>query len=318
MLSGLLAHPVAFNSLILLASLFVIYKSADLLVLGISDYARKLGLSDAIIGMVVVAMAASLPEIVSALTGFANNQVNIGIGTILGTNMVHAAFALGALTFLTKKIRLKKTIFSRQRLLLWLILMLPFVLATIGEELSRIDGTILIAAFLLYLTLLWKKEGTLGKLKKNVKLKTIWRDATIFLGCLLALMLSGKWLVFSAINIAHAFSIPAYFIALTIIGIGTTLPDIAVELRAINKHPSIGMGDLLGSLMIELLLFFGIVALISPIPLAHAGNALFFLATAISLLVLWLDQELTWKHGLAFLTLYFLFLAIEIWKVTQT
>ncbi|HLC32907.1 MAG TPA: sodium:calcium antiporter [Candidatus Nanoarchaeia archaeon] len=316
---AILAHPLVFNLLVLLASLFVLYKAADLLVFGISDYAKRLGLSDAIIGLVVVAMAASAPEIISALTGFLSGETGVGYGTILGTNMIHAAFALGLLALMCGKLTIEKSIFTRERLFLWIALMLPFVLAVLGRELSRIDGAILVLAFIIYLVNLWRAEGTLGKLKKNVRLQNIWKDAFIFLGCLAALMLSGRWLVFSAVNLAYYFSIPAYFVALTVIGIATTLPDMAVEFRAEKrKHASLGMGDLLGSLAIELLLFFGIVALISPIEidLYEAGNALFFLAASITLLIFWLKKKtLSWKHGLVFLGLYAVFLAVEIWRI---
>ncbi len=158
-------NPLMFNALILLASLFILYKSADLLVYGISDYAKKLGLSDAIIGIVVVATAASAPEMISALTGFSSGETSIGYGTILGTNLVHSAFAIGILALLSKKIKLEKGVFDKERLFLWAILMLPFVLAIIGKELSRTDGAILVSAFLLYLINLWRTEGTLGKIK---------------------------------------------------------------------------------------------------------------------------------------------------------
>jgi cation:H+ antiporter len=313
-----LAHPLIFNGIVLIASLYILFKSADLLVYGISRYAHRLGLSDAIIGLVVVAMAASAPEIISSLTGFLTGFESIGFGTIIGTNMVHAAFALGVLAIIGKKISLEPSIFTRQRLVMWIALMLPFVLALDGE-LSRADGIIMIAAFAAYLLKLWQMEGTLGKVRKNVQLKTLWRDAFIFLGCFVALMLAGRWLVFSSVQIANYFNLPSYFIALTVIGIGTTIPDIAIELKSLFKaHASIGLGDLLGSLIIELLLFFGLVALFKPITvdLAQAANALFFLALAITLMMFWMNKkELTWKHGMAFISIYALFLIIEIYKV---
>lgn len=317
-LPAFLAHPLAFNIPVLAASLYILFKSADLLVDGISDYAKKLGLSDAIIGMVVVAMAASAPEIISSLSGFLSGSSSVGYGAILGSNMIHAAFALGLVTVLGKKIALEPTIFTKERIPMWIALMLPFILALDGE-LSRPDGAILLIAFCAYLLNLWRIEGTFGRIKKNVPLKTIWRDAVIFLGCFVALLLSGKWLVFSSIQIGRYFGVPEYFVALMIIGIGTTLPDIAVELKALGKkHAQVGLGDLTGSLIIELLLFFGLVALVHPIKvdLGQAANALFFLALSITLMMFLMKRkELTWKHGVAFLTLFAVFFIIELAKV---
>jgi cation:H+ antiporter len=318
MLEWFFGNPVLFHSVIVLASLFVLFKAADYLVEGISDYAKKLGLSDAIIGLVVVAMAASSPEIISSLTGFLSGQGAVGFGTIIGSNMVHVGFALGILALLGRRTSLEAGIFSRHKLLMWAALMLPLLLALDGV-LSRVDGVLLLSAFCLYLMHLWRLEGTLGKIKKNVKLETIWRDVFIFLGCLTAILLAGRWLVISAVELAHASGIPTYFIALTVIGIGTTMPDIAVELRSVFRaHAAIGLGDLLGSLMIELLLFFGIVSIIRPmdVKVATVVNAFFFLALSITTMMLILrNKVLTWKHGFLFLGYYAAFIMIEIWKI---
>jgi len=313
-----LAHPVLFNGIVIAASFYILFKSADLIVFGISDYAKKLGLSDAIIGLVVVAMAASAPEIISSVTGFLTGQASVGFGAILGSNMVHVGFALGLLCLLGRKIKLEPNIFTKKRLLMWVLLMLPFLLALDGM-LSRSDGALLLIGFCFYIGMLWKIEGTMGKIKKNVQLKNIWRDALIFLLALAALLLAGRWLVFSSIQIAAYYNIPAYFIALTVIGIGTTIPDFAVEIKSLFKaHPGIGLGDLLGSLLIELLLFFGIVALFKPITVnvMQVLNALIFLVALITIIMFLMNRkELTWKHGLFFMSCYALFLAIEIFKI---
>jgi cation:H+ antiporter len=319
MLDWLFANPLLFHSLIIILSLFVLFKAADLLVDGISGYAKKLGLSDALIGLVVVAMAASSPEIISSLTGFLGGHGSVGFGTIIGANMVHVGFALGILALVGGRRPLEAGIFSRHKLVMWAALMLPLLLALDGQ-LSRVDGVLLVAAFVLYLVNVWRIEGTLGKLKKNVKLKTLWRDAAVFLGCLVAILLAGRWLVVSSVGLAEAFSIPAYFIALTIIGIGTTMPDIAVELKALFKeHSGIGLGDLLGSLTIELLLFFGIISIIQPLQVnvPTVLNAFIFLALSITTLMLLMRKnELNWKHGILFLGYYLAFIGIEIWKIT--
>jgi len=313
-----LAHPIVFNTIMLIASLYILFKSADLIVYGISNYAKRLGLSDAIIGLVVVAMAASAPEIISSLTGFMAGQTSMGFGAILGSNMVHAALLLGLLCIIAKKIKLEPNIFTKNRFIMWVALMLPFVLSLDGM-LSRADGFILIAAFTAYLLKLWKLEGTLGKIKKKVKLKHLWRDVVIFLGASVALILAGRWLVFSSIQISNFFKIPPYFIALTVIGVGATIPDFAVEIKALaKKHTSIGLGDLLGSLIIELLLFFGIVALIKPITidLVQVMWSFIFLAMSITLIMFWMNKKyLTRKHGLILLGIYALFMMIEIIKI---
>jgi cation:H+ antiporter len=319
MLEWFFGNPTLFHSVVILVSLFIMFKAADLLVEGISDYAHKLGLSEAIIGLVVVAMAASAPEIVSSVTGFMSGQENVGFGAILGTNMVHVGFALGLLALIGRKTKLEAGLFSKNKLMMWAALMLPLLLGLDGE-ISRVDGVLLLVAFGLYLMNLWRMEGTLGRMKKNVQLRSIWKDAFIFVGCLVAILLAGRWLVFSSVNLANSFNIPPYFIALTIIGIGATMPDIAVELRSIlREHEAVGLGDLLGSLMIEFLLFFGIMALISPLKVNVSTilNAFIFLAISISTLMIILrGKYLTWKHGLLFMAYFAAFLAIEIWKIT--
>ncbi len=313
-----LQQPIVFNILVLLASVFILFKSADYLIVGISNYARKLGLSDAIMGLLVVAFAASLPEMIAAIAGFAED-VAVGFGAILGSNMVHAGLALGFLALFAKKIPIGKSIFQKNKILIWLLLMLPFVLLIIDGELGRIDGVILILAFLLYIGRLIYLEGKTGKVKKRVKIKLFWKDVIIFLGALVALILAGRYLVFSSINLAHEFGVPAYFISLTVIAIGATIPDLAVEIKSVlKKHSHIGLGDLIGSLMIELLLFFGIVALINPITvnLMTVLNALIFLIISITAIMIFMrGKAITWKHGLFLLALYAVFIIIEIVKV---
>lgn len=310
--------PLLFNLFILAASLYILYKSADLIVFGISEYARKLGLSDAIIGLIVIAIAASSPEITSSLMGFLGNRTDIGFGAILGSNLVHVGLALGIISLVGKKVELEPTIFTKQKLFMWSVLMLPLLLALDGQ-LSRSDGIVLVIAFGLYIARLWRIEGTLGRLKKDIKFTTIWRDVFVFLGSFAALLLAGKYLVFSSVNIGYLLGLPSYLMALTIIGIGTTIPDLTIELRALfRQRASIGIGDLLGSLIIEIVLYLGIISIIKPITIDTTLilNALIFLAiTTSSVMLLMRGKEINWKHGLVFIALYLIFILIELLKI---
>lgn len=317
MLDVFLKDPYFFNIAVVIASLYILFKAADLLVFGISDYAKKFGLSDYLIGLIVVAMAASMPEIIASVMGITMQESGVLFGAILGANMVHTALSLGVLTIVGKKMNVECKILDKALFPLWVMLMMPFLLVADGQ-LSRPDGIILVGIFLLYLIILWKQEGTLGKLKKKVQIGKIWRDAFIFLGCLAALLLAGKWLVVGAVNLGNLFHLTPFFISLTIIGIGTTIPDFAVELRALfRKHEAIGIGDMLGSLIIELTLYFGIVAIIHPLTIDINEILLtgLFLMTSISLMLYFIKKKtMNWKNGLLLLALYAAFFIIELVK----
>ena len=310
--------PLIFYVVVILASIVLLFKSADLIILGISNYAKKLGLSDAIIGLVVVAMAASLPEMIASLTGLAIQENDVAIGTIIGTNMVHAALVVGVLSLIGKKMNLECEILDKSKLMIWALFVLPFILMSDGM-LSRADGVILVAGFVAYITVLWKKEGTLGKMKKNVKLKTIYKDSIIFIGSLLALLIAGSLLVFGGVRFANLLNIPSYFISLVIIGAGSAIPDFVVGLKSIfQKHQEIGIGDILGSMMIEFLLFFGIVSIVHPlkIDVSNIITAGIFLVTSMTLLMYFLRRKImTWKEGLFMIGIYVLFVVVEWWKV---
>lgn len=307
-----------FHSFVLILSLFILFKSADLIVLGITGYAKKLGLSNYLIGLVIVAMAASLPEIISSIMGLAMNETGVFFGTILGTNMVHLALLTGLLLLYGKKMKLEIELLQDKKLFLLGILLLPFVLIFIDGELSRIDGIILVCTFLVYLGILWKKEGTLGKMKKNVALKNIWTDAVVFLGALIALLMAGRWLVFSGIQLAVYYGIPPYLLALTVIAVGAALPDFAVCINSLKKGvQEIGVGETLGSAIIELLMFFGIMAIINPIK-ADINQIIIpsvFLMTSIAYLIWLMRGKIgTWKNGIVLIALYLTFATIEIVK----
>lgn len=322
MLELLIKNPYFINLLIVFASLYILFKAADLLVFGISDYAKKLGLSDYLIGLVVVAMAASMPEIIASLMGLEYQQSGVLFGAIIGSNMVHVALALGVLAIvgglLGKKVNVECKILDKALLPMWIMLMLPFLLISDGH-LTRPDGVVLVGIFALYILLLWRQEGTFGKIKKKVLLEKLWRDIFIFVGCLGALLLAGRWLVFGAVNLAKLFNLTPYFISLTIIGIGTTIPDFAIELRALlRKREAIGIGDILGSLAIELVLYFGIVAIFNPltIDLNSVMIAGIFLMSCITLMLYFINKKfVTWKDGILLTGVYLVFLAIEWIKI---
>ena len=316
MIEAVISNPYFFNILVIIASLFIIAKAADLLVDGIADYARTFGLSDYLVGLVVVAMAASMPEVISSLTGLAINDLGVMFGSILGTNMVHMALVVGVLVLVGgKKLDLECKLLAKKKVMIWAMLMLPFILL-LDSELSRLDGIILVAAFGFYIITVWRAEGTFGKIKKQVKLESLWKDMFIFVGALVALILAGRWLVFSSTIISYNLGIPPYFLALTIIGIGSALPDFMVGFKSVLKgHTGIGIGDVLGSTVIELVLYFGIVAIVHPIKISifTIWPVAIFLPIAITVMMFLMQKRMiTARHGLLLVGIYAAFILVEV------
>ncbi len=312
-------NPLLFHAIVIIASLIVLIKAADLAVYGIVRYARKLGISDYLIGLIVISLAASLPELVSSLNGSVIGDTGIVFGTILGSNVCGIGLVIGVLALVGKRVSMECKIFEKTKSDIFLLSLLPFVLL-LDSKLNRFDGVLLIIAYFIWIGLLWKREGELGKVKKDVKLKHIYRDALIFIGCLVAILLAARWIVFSSVNIAKLLAIPSYIVALIVIGIGSSIPDLTVGIRSVVRHhASIGVGDALGSLVMKSLLFFGILALINPLVVEWSTIIIaFFFITIILALVLKFtkDKVISWREGLMLVLLYFAFLFLQIfWLV---
>jgi len=256
--------PLVFHSIIALASLIIVAKSADLVVYGISHYAKKLGVSDYLIGFLVISIGTAIPELTASITGTLIGQGSIVLGTVLGANLFEIPL-LGILLLIAKKIKIKQNVGMNAPIVTLFIIILPLLLIIDGL-LSKTDGIILLIAFLIYIARLWRGEGQLGKMKKNIELKNVWKDALIFSLALAALLLSARFLVFSSISISEILKISPYMIGLIVIGIGASAPELTIQIRSILKHhKDIAFGNVLGSLVANSALVLGIAAIIRPV-----------------------------------------------------
>ncbi|MFC1801301.1 sodium:calcium antiporter [Nanoarchaeota archaeon] len=309
------AYPVLYLLVILVFSIIIMLQSSRMLLHGITNWAKKLGLSDYLVGLFVIAIVASFPELVAGIFGSLEGQPGLVIGTILGSNIAGLTFVLGIMAIVGKKVNIKSKLFSKVKFIVLIFTILPVILLVDGG-LSRIDGIILIAAYVAYAAFLWKKEGQLGSIKKNVKFKNIWKHGLIFILALGAMLLSGRWLIFSSVEIAKIFEIPKFIIGVFMIGIISQLPDLSVVIRSeLKGHKDVGLGDLLGSTLTKSLLFLGILALIFPfsIPFNTILFAGVILTVAMGLTLYFMKHGwVTWKHGLLMIALYLVFIGFEL------
>ncbi|MEM4336539.1 MAG: sodium:calcium antiporter [Candidatus Woesearchaeota archaeon] len=310
------SYPVISNIIIVGLSFLILIKASDLIIFGISNYARKFGISDYLIGFLVVAIGMSLPEFSAAINGAIVNDSGVVLGTIFGSNIITLTLVLGVLAIAGHKINLESRLLRETGKYLLPLSVLPFFVF-LNKEASRIDGLILILVFLVYIIMLWKKEGTFGKLR-SVKIKFIWKDAFVFVGALVALLLSARWLVFSSINLSYIFGVSSYLVALIIIGFGSSLPDLTVQIKAVRSgHHNIGFGNVLGSTITKMLLLLGIVIMINPIKIDFSliiVSIIFYVVSMLFVIFLIKNKEMDYKHGILLIAVYLIFIFIEILK----
>jgi len=299
---------------VIIISLGFLIKSADVAVGAISRYAKRVGISDYLIGLLIVAVGTSLPELSTAITGSFSGFGNLILGDVIGANIIDVTVVLGLMAIVGRKIKITSRILGNTMFVTMSMVILPFLLGFDGEF-SRFDGIVLITAFVLYIIRLWNKEGKMGKIKKDVPLKLIYRDMISFIIAVPILLLSANFLIANSIKVAYAFNVPPILIGLTLIAIGTTAPEITVEIRSVLKGcKDVGFGDLLGSVVVNSSLVLGIAALIRPFTYEVTVfiPAITFMVTAVFIGLLFLKQkEITWHEGIGLMLLYVTFLVSQ-------
>ena len=313
-LNSLIAtNPLVFHILVALASLAIVAKSADLVVYGISNYARKLGVSDYLIGFLVISIGTAIPELTASITGTMINQGAIVFGTVLGANLFEIPL-LGLIFLIAKKIKTKQSVGMNAPIVTFFLIMLPLILVIDGV-LSKVDGILLIISFLIYIARLWHGEGKLGNMEKSIELKNIWKDILIFSLALAALLLSARWLVFSSIQISNSLGISPYLVGLIVIGVGASAPELTVQLRSISKsHQNIAFGNVLGSLVANSAFVLGIAAITKPVYIQFSTifiASIFLFIGTLYILIIMGKESVSWKHGLILISFYILFLLAE-------
>lgn len=242
---------------------------ADRFVHGAAAMARNLGVSPMIIGLTIVGIGTSAPEIlVSAMAAFQGNPA-LGVGNAVGSNIANIALVLGA-TALISPMVVKSETLRREYPLMFSIMLLALVLLLDGE-MSRLDGIVLMVG--LGLMLLWMVQQGLRRdhdpmedeYEREIPRISTTR-ALLWLALGLVLLLgSSRALVWGAVNIAHALGISDLVIGLTVVAIGTSLPELAASvISALRNEPDIAIGNVIGSNMFNLLAVLGLPGVIMP------------------------------------------------------
>ena len=283
---------------ILIVGFALLVKGADLFVDGASGIAKKFGISELIIGLTIVAMGTSAPEAAVSIAAAAKGSAGISIGNVIGSNIMNIFIILGVVASITPLKIERSTV--RYEMPFTIIVTVLFVLMGRDGLITRPDGAILWAGLLLYLAYLLRQakqkpaespaqsETTVQKAEETASAETvtetaeangtsaateespsIWKLIALTIVGLAVILVSSDYAVDAAVALAKIFNISDRVIGLTIVALGTSLPELVTSVTAaLRGNADLAVGNVVGSCIFNLLFVLGTSALILPIPCA--------------------------------------------------
>ena len=299
------------NLLQLLCGLALLVAGAELLVRCAVRMAANLKVRPLLIGLTLVAVGSSAPQLTVSLQAALNDTADIAVGSVIGSNIFNILVTLG-LSALIIPLRVSRQLVCLDIPLMILASGLVFALA-LNKQLDRLDGVVLLGGLLVYLALLLRQSRHSGHHHPRHDLpRTSWlHNLVLMLAALLLLGLAGHLLLGAAVTLATELGLSERIIGLTIIAVSTSLPQLATSLiAAFRGQREIAVGNVIGSNVFNLLGVLGLTALVAPAPLSVSPNALAFDlpvmlgVAALCLPVFYTGYRVTRAEGLLFLGLY--------------
>lgn len=259
------------NVCLLVVGFLCLIKGADWFVDGASKLAERFGIPQLVIGLTIVAMGTSLPEAAVSIQGALKGTAGIAVGNVFGSNIFNVLVILGVTALIAVLPLQRSTLFIEIPYMLFVTAALLF-LGMGGMSISRMDGALLWALFLVYLGYLWwlarrnKEQNEVGEEKWPVARCLLF----LVVGCVL-IVFGSNLTVDGACGLAALAGISERVVGLTIVACGTSLPELVTSLVAARKKQvDIAIGNIVGSNIFNILFVIGTAALIAPIPFEQA------------------------------------------------
>ncbi len=303
--------------LLLILGLIMLTKGADFFVDGACALAQKFKIPSIIIGLTIVAMGTSAPEasvsIVSALKG-ANG---VAIGNVLGSNIANIFLILGVTSSICA-LTIQKNTIKYEIPFVGFITVLVCALGYYFHSINRYCALILLAFFGLFFVYLFKIAKNNNEQNDEIKPMGMFKILLFVIGGLLALVYGSNFTVDSAVDIAHRLNISDRIIGLTVIAIGTSLPELVTcVIAALKKQSDIAIGNIVGSNIFNILFVLGLSTLIHPIAFDRAflfDGLIALLAVAALFLCTFKTHVLSRVHGYIFTIIYIIYIGFLIVK----
>lgn len=302
----------------LLISLVILYFGAEWLVSGASSFAARLGVSPLIIGLTIVSMGTSAPELVVSVKAAMSGQSALSIGNVLGSNLFNIGIILG-ISALIYPLAVKRQLLKFD-VPVMVITSLLFLVLFIDGKISFLEAFIFVFLFVAYMAYLFvtsfKNKNKVSEDEEPIKLYKHWViDVSLIAVGLIGLVYGSNLLVDNAIIIAQKLGMSEALIGLTIVAAGTSMPELATSVvAAMKKRSDIAIGNVVGSNIFNLLLILGVAGLIYPIETQDINiiDSLFVLGISV---MLWVFMKIGTRirrwQGVIFLGVYFLYFFIK-------
>lgn len=299
-------------------------KGADLLVDGASSIAKRLKISDIVIGLTIVSFGTSAPELIVNVLASWSGATDLAISNVLGSNIANILLILGTAAVITPLTVKSNTVWKEIPLGLLAVVLLFFMgndilmdptgTNAIGNVLSRADGLVFLSFFVVFM---YYTFGLVSAGKEKVKdedlVEMSWSKSIVFMALgSVGLALGGHWIVGGATALADYFKWPEALVGVTIVAIGTSLPELATSVvAAMKKNADIAIGNVAGSNIFNVFWILGVSSMINPLPYnsveSDSTALVAILSAALLLIFLFLGKKhvLQRWQGALFLVCYF-------------
>lgn len=301
--------------LLLVVGFVLLVKGADAFVDGCSNVAKALGIPSLIVGLTIVAFGTSAPELaVSLIASFKGNSA-ISVGNVVGSNICNMLLVLGT-TSLFATLHCKKKIVTRDFIYLFLSYVALFIISVgtyiengkVGT-INRVNGLLLVCFLGIYMYSLLSDAKNDRKKEKTSKGKVTLKEILFIIIGLIAIVGGGELVVNSATAIAKIIGISDSVIALTVVAVGTSLPELVTSVLAAKKgEDDIAIGNVIGSNIFNILMILGFSSIVNPLTISHNSliDMIIMVIAGILVYVFALkDQKITKPRGIVMLILYF-------------
>jgi cation:H+ antiporter len=259
--------------LLVAAGLILLFVGGEGLVRGSVTLAERLGISKLLIGLVIVGFGTSTPELLVSVKAALGGAPEIALGNAVGSNIANVLLIVGLASIITPILGWERSA-VREALVAALVSLAALVLVQ-GEVITKLEGIAMLVALAGYLFASYWLEKKDPKAKtfqhateefEDIPLPRPWLAPVLALGGIVALVFGADLLVEGGVNIARGFGVPDAVIGLSLVAIGTSLPELATAVvAAIRRHPDVVLGNVIGSNIFNILAILGVTAVIQPI-----------------------------------------------------